>query len=55
MKASDEITEEQSRQVSPTSPSSSCLLYGSDLQMLFDIEHAYSEFFRSLSSSGKSS
>ena len=31
MKASDEITEEQSR------------------QMLFDIEHAYNEFFRSLS------
>lgn len=32
MKASDEITEEQSR------------------QMLFDIENAYNEFFRSLSS-----
>lgn len=34
MKAADEITEEQSR------------------QMLFDIENAYSEFFRSLSSGG---
>jgi hypothetical protein len=34
MKAADEITEEQSR------------------QMLFDIENAYAEFFRSLSSSG---
>ncbi|GJN93525.1 hypothetical protein Rhopal_006582-T1 [Rhodotorula paludigena] len=33
MRASEEITEEQSR------------------QMLFDVEHAYSEFFRSLSSS----
>ncbi|GAA5934939.1 ESCRT-I subunit protein VPS28 [Sporobolomyces koalae] len=33
MRASDEITEEQSR------------------QMLFDVEHAYSEFFRSLTSS----
>jgi len=35
MKASDEITEEQSR------------------QMLFDIENAYNEFFRSLSSAKK--
>jgi len=45
MKASDEITEEQSRQVS--------LPYQYRWpQMLFDIENAYNEFFRSLS--GKS-
>ncbi|KAG7528616.1 hypothetical protein FFLO_06039 [Filobasidium floriforme] len=37
LRASEEITEEQSR------------------QMLFDIEHAYNEFFRSLSSGSKSS
>jgi ESCRT-I complex subunit VPS28 len=54
MKASDEITEEQSRQAS------SCALTKGDRaditntrQMLFDIENAYNEFFRSLSSSKK--
>jgi ESCRT-I complex subunit VPS28 len=54
MKASDEITEEQSRQVSL------CALTKYDRadisnarQMLFDIENAYNEFFRSLSSSKK--
>jgi ESCRT-I complex subunit VPS28 len=51
MKASDEITEEQSRQVHPRLSS---LVYslpsGSDSheQLLFDVDHAYAEFFRSL-------
>lgn len=48
MKASEEITEEQSRQV--------CVLFSVlyrflifvDLQLLFDVDHAYAEFFRSL-------
>jgi ESCRT-I complex subunit VPS28 len=47
LKASDEITEDQSRQV--------CQMVfrnRADEQMLFDIENAYNEFFRSLS--GKS-
>lgn len=52
LKASDEITEDQSRQVRPfpTCPSRGRWLI--DVQMLFDIENAYNEFFRSLS--GKS-
>lgn len=51
MKASEEITEEQSRQVcTPLSR----ILYaavhcGCPLQLLFDVDHAYAEFFRSLS------
>ena len=66
MKASDEITEEQSRQVrAPTcviidasyhhihSPSTTITKGKAHRQMLFDIENAYNEFFRSLS--GKSS
>lgn len=51
MKASEEITEEQSRQVRI---SFYCLchriIHCVLLQLLFDIEHAYAEFFRSLSS-----
>lgn len=47
LKASDEITEEQSRQVSRDDLS---LISCHELkgQMLFDIENAYNEFFRSL-------
>jgi ESCRT-I complex subunit VPS28 len=47
MKASEEITEEQSRQVR----SSSCLpllLLTRRIKLLFDVDHAYAEFFRSL-------
>jgi hypothetical protein len=79
LRASEEITEEQSRQVSPP-PSSGCsgrmwmwmgmwmvtlivkgrkaeqeIRCSANVQMLFDIEHAYNEFFRSLSSGSKSS
>lgn len=59
MKASDEITEEQSRQVGPAPAISirqariAGYRLGLIIQMLFDIENAYNEFFRSLS--GKSS
>jgi ESCRT-I complex subunit VPS28 len=68
LRASEEITEEQSRQVSPPPRgvrvgdrdgkrakklSEKYVAY--NVQMLFDIEHAYNEFFRSLSSGSKSS
>ena len=55
MKASEELTEEQSRQVMFSLPFGelfgrcSCFLIRM-CQLSFDIEHAYAEFFRSLSS-----
>ena len=54
MKASEELTEEQARQVSAAARHGTAW-YGSDetlilcSQLSFDIEHAYAEFFRSLS------
>jgi hypothetical protein len=46
MKASDEISEEQARQVRiDTFRSNRCC---DPLQLLFDADHAYTEFFRSL-------
>lgn len=44
MQAADEITEEQSRQVRRDR-----IAINAHTQMLFDIENAYNEFFRSLS------
>ena len=56
MKASEEITEEQSRQVSVDGVVRRiwpCLIL---FQLLFDVDYAYAEFFRSLSGSdGKGS
>lgn len=52
LKASDEITEDQSRQVRAVPTCPPCSRWLIDVQMLFDIENAYNEFFRSLS--GKS-
>ena len=49
MKASEEITEEQSRQVSNCPCSLLVTLAERFLQLLFDVDHAYAEFFRSLS------
>ena len=53
MKVSEEITEEQSRQVRRPFPSSwsVLLIFFVTLhsQLLFDVDHAYAEFFRSLS------
>lgn len=51
MKASEEITEEQSRQVCiipSQAPSKAQMPIHSSLQLLFDVDHAYAEFFRSL-------
>ena len=56
MKASEQLTEEQVRQVraSPTSAECGVIAGHSRLlrvrQLSFDIEHAYGEFLRSLSS-----
>lgn len=60
MKASEEITEEQSRQVGGFHLVCSLLHpnvahHHAHTQMLFDIENAYNEFFRSLSSSNPKS
>lgn len=50
MKASEELTEEQARQVSaPLRDRAQCALLKCRFQLSFDIEHAYAEFFRSLS------
>jgi hypothetical protein len=52
MKASEEITEEQSRQVRlPFQSSFLRLITFPHGQLLFDVDHAYAEFFRSLSGS----
>lgn len=60
MKVSEEITEEQSRQASifvllPFGLSVSWILmlnrFTGYTQLLFDVDHAYAEFFRSLSGS----
>lgn len=49
MKASEEITEEQSRQVSNHPCTTAVTLAERFFQLLFDVDHAYAEFFRSLS------
>lgn len=51
MKVSEEISEEQSRQVGSLSFSrhSRLIRLMSFLQLMFDVEHAYAEFFRYLS------
>jgi len=52
MKASEEITEEQSRQVQLLFLHRSLqLIVLLHAQLLFDVDHAYAEFFRSLSGS----
>jgi ESCRT-I complex subunit VPS28 len=49
MKVSEELTEEQSRQVHPVTLNA-YTLYRLILweKLLFDVDHAYAEFFRSL-------
>jgi ESCRT-I complex subunit VPS28 len=48
MKASEELTDEQTRQVLSLFYSMLTSVVNGDLQLIFDVEHAYAEFFRSL-------
>ena len=56
MKASEQLTEEQARQVRVSHTSAECAVMAGRSRLLcvrqlsFDIEHAYGEFLRSLSS-----
>lgn len=53
MKASEELTDEQSRQVHPLIFNPFLTVFFSifySTQLVFDVEHAYAEFFRSLGS-----
>ena len=56
MKASEEITEEQSRQVSRADTINIPRIWKiwTLEQLLFDVDHAYAEFFRSLSGKDES-
>lgn len=48
MKVSEELTEEQVRQVRRDPPVYPCHIDSYLVQLMFDVEHAYAEFLRSL-------